>query len=124
MARFIVGASGENPISHVTELEDTTIPAGNTDFLPSDISGSDDLQVRGLLVIKVQLDSSVTFAVNEKISGTDHVGDMNGGSALNAGAMYVFDSIITKTGHDYNFQLGGAATIDLLQIDFIAGEAV
>jgi len=124
MARFTVAASGENPITHVTEIEDTTVPAGDTDFLPSDISGSDDLDVRGIFVVKIQLDSSVTFAVNEKISGTEHVGDLNSGSALNAGAMYVFDSIITKTGHNYNFQLGGSATIDLFQLDFIAGEVV
>lgn len=120
--RLNAGVSGENPTSPVTRLIDTVVSAGNTDFLSSNIAGS-DLEFLGTFRIKCSIDTATTFSINEIINSTNHVMDFNGGSTLNADAVYVWDFPV-RIDADYNFQLGAAATINILQIDYIGGQAV
>ena len=88
-------------------IHDDAIVA-NTDFLDADITPSDP---PCLFRIQVQLDTAAVFSAMVSDGATEKTLQMNGGSQLAAGALYVFDLLVNED-DVVNFQADQNANID------------
>jgi len=107
------GSAGGNNVFAVNKAYVTNVnPGANSDILSSDISPDNP----GTLEVRVALDSSAVFALNED----GKVYDLNRGTSLNSGADYGF-SINVGDNVTYNFQVESAVTVNRLRATFSRG---
>lgn len=93
--------------------------AAGTDLLDAAITP----KVEGsVLRVTVCLTTSSVFSVIDSDGTTTFVQDLNGGTALTAGARYAFTIGSTRKDHTYDFELGTASVIETLQVEEVVGE--
>jgi len=88
-------------------VHDTAVGA-NTDFLAEDLTPSDPVV---LFRIMIAIDTAQVFRAHISDGATEVPLEFNGGVALVAQSVYIFD-ILVNTGDEINFQCDGAVQIE------------
>lgn len=101
-------------------LFNTSAQTANSDLFDSDISTDND---PSNLRVTVSVQSASILNVQETVSGNTVDYDLNGGNALSADELHVFD-IPARTDGSYNFQLETGVAIDVLNVDEVRNAEV